>query len=126
MSQQLWGPALEAEVAYRQERARQAYQAGPLPGPRTLGRRLARDLTRVLDHRGTRRRAARPWDVRRRGPSTTAVVGRARPGARPVSDALGVAARQDVVREERGARRAAEIERGVAAMRPRPLAGRRP
>lgn len=100
MTSSTWDPGIDAEVAYRAERARRAYAGQPAEGRgAVLG--------------GVRAAARQWWNLWVRGTAWVA------DGADRVGDTLdGVAAQHDGSWDEYVARRAAEIERGLDGMRP--------
>ncbi len=98
---QTWGPALDAELEYRRERAARAY------GTPTAWARL------------------RAWGAARRATRSQALATRARDAVERFADTIDtIAARTDAEWEARVARRAAEIEEGLEGLRPQAL-GRR-
>lgn len=92
---QLWGPALDAELEYRRERAAQTY------GTPTA-------LTRL-----------RAWGAARRATRSRSLAARARDAVERFAGTIEeVASRTDVERETTVVRRAAEIEAGLEGVRP--------
>jgi hypothetical protein len=110
MSQLMWGPALEAEVQYRQEQARKAYTPGRL-------------------QRGTRAawNRARSWAQARHHDRSRAAETSGGDAVELADEALdGLAAPSDVLRlDEVIRRRAAQIEEALDALRPRDGLNRR-
>ncbi len=115
MTQQMWGPALEAEVAYRREMAAKSYQAGT-PAP-------LRWVARVAVQGWRKGRTA----LKGRRGRWAAVGSRAREGAARFGDTLDtISARTDrEAWEQRVAGRSAQIEHALEALRPQDGLGRR-